>query len=137
MIIFAIFITLVPIFIIIYIKTRRKFIKNIPIIPSNSIFGYTKLLIDHNGDNHLTYLATANAFGPVVQYSLFGESRFCVYDKRLASTILESVEVKDSALKVDTRYHDVRYFCYYPNIIYKSSCSFRAKRGACVGAYAH
>lgn len=81
---------------------RRKFIKAVPIIPSNSIFGYLSFLI-HDGDNHRIHLDTARRMGPIVQYNLFGAHRFCVYDKNLVKTILKTVDEKVGAVTQDGR----------------------------------
>ena len=81
---------------------RRKYVKNIPIIPRNSIFGYMKFLI-HDGDNHRTHLNTAIRLGPLVQFNLFGAHRFCVYDKKLAKVVLKTVDEKVILVKQNGR----------------------------------
>ena len=86
-----------------FMLSKRRLIKNVPAIPNDSVFGCTKLLISHNGDNHLMHLDNANNLGPIVQYNLFGHHRFCVYDKKLAKDILKLVEDKVAAFNADGR----------------------------------
>lgn len=87
---------------ILYTFTKRKFVKFVPILRSNSVFGHTKLFL-HDGDSHLQHLANANELGPIVQYNLFGNHRFCVYDKKLVKLILKGVSEKVATVKANGR----------------------------------
>jgi hypothetical protein len=68
-------------------------IPHIPIIPKNSIFGYTKFIF-HNGNCHQEYLNVAKEFGPISQYNLFGIHGVLIHDKVLAREVLKAVKTK-------------------------------------------
>ena len=77
---------------------RGKFL-GIPIVPPNSIFGFTKCLMsDKSADNHLVMLAIADKFGPIAQAKLLGDTVILISCKRMAKDVLKSTALKPALL---------------------------------------
>ena len=79
---------------LLYLLTRKsEMIPNIPGLPNNSIFGFTKFIF-HKGDSHRHYLYVARTYGPIVQYNVFGNHRVLISDRVLAKESLKYVKSK-------------------------------------------
>ena len=69
--------------------TKKRTLQNVPIIESNSVFGFTGLLSGLKC--HEVYLSVAEEKGPIVQYNLFGVHRVVISDMKLAKQILKEL----------------------------------------------
>ena len=85
-------------FIITLLFFRMKFLKFIPIIPNNSIIGYTYPIIpSKEGDGHARMLELAEKFGEypgLAQFSLLGHHFVILFDAALVKIMLQSVDGK-------------------------------------------
>ena len=81
--------TVVYIFRFVRSVTKKHTIPNVPVIESNSVFGFTGLFTSPKC--HETYLRVAEEYGPVVQYNLFGVHRILISDMKLAKRCLREL----------------------------------------------
>jgi hypothetical protein len=96
----AIFLVVACIFNFIYGMTKRSYYINIPRVPNNSIFGYTRIVF-HNRDAHWIYLSLIEKLGPIFQLNFFGSNRVVIADSQLAKIALKGITHKGVGVTSD------------------------------------
>ena len=78
-----------------FTKSSDRRINGVPVVPRNSIFGFTTPFMSNAaGDSHRRMLALTEQYGKIFQFSFLGQHVVAINDKTMAKQALKSANGK-------------------------------------------